>query len=234
VKRLSKEDRAGLYITVIVHLTVIIVLLSAQLGFAIKNESSFVMDFTKMEELEKLQKEVAFKEQISKKLEKMIADAGVEPIRNVAVDRSSLKDDRGTDAKKLYEDAKRLQKELSGGFKNSESESDYVEQGSKQENKEKKSQYSGPSVLSWTLDGRKASSLPIPAYRCMGAGEVTVIIGVDPSGRVVSASVQEDVSTSDKCLRNFAIRAARMSRFSSSPKAPTKQMGEIVYKFIAQ
>ena len=68
----------------------------------------------------------------------------------------------------------------------------------------------------------------------MGGGEVTVIIGVDKSGKVVYAKVQEDTSSPDQCLRNFAIRAARMSRFSSSMSAPDRQMGDIVYQFIPQ
>ena len=67
-----------------------------------------------------------------------------------------------------------------------------------------------------------------------GAGDVTVIITVDNSGRVVRAKVMEDISSSDNCLRNFAVRAARLSRFSASSDAPANQTGEIVYRFIAQ
>jgi TonB family protein len=89
-------------------------------------------------------------------------------------------------------------------------------------------------VVSYELDGRKASHLPIPAYRCMGAGQVTVIITVDPAGKVLNAKVQDDVSSPDGCLRNFAVRAARLSRFSSFPGAAPKQLGNIVYEFIAQ
>ena len=43
-----------------------------------------------------------------------------------------------------------------------------------------------------------------------------------------------DISSADQCLRNFAVRAARLSRFSASPSAPPRQTGEIVYRFIAQ
>ena len=62
----------------------------------------------------------------------------------------------------------------------------------------------------------KASSLKIPAYRCYGSGDVTVIITVNNSGQVVGAKVLDAVSSGDQCLRNFAIRAARLSRFSAS------------------
>ena len=77
-------------------------------------------------------------------------------------------------------------------------------------------------------------SVSIPAYRCLGAGHVTVIRTVDPSGNVVNAKIQEDASSSDKCLRDFAIRAARLSKFSASTSAPPRQLGNIVYMFIAQ
>ena len=89
-------------------------------------------------------------------------------------------------------------------------------------------------MLSYELEGRKASHLPIPAYRCIGAGEVRVDIGVDPQGNVVLAKVDEGASSADGCLRSFAVRAARMSKFSSAPSAPSRQSGYIIYKFIAQ
>lgn len=100
--------------------------------------------------------------------------------------------------------------------------------------KEESKEYSGPSVLSWTLDGRKASHLPIPAYRCYGAGVVCVAIAVDQQGKVINAKVNDAASSDDSCLRNFAIRAARMSRFNRDLNAPVRQAGEIVYSYIAQ
>lgn len=235
MKRLPKEDKAGLYITVIVHLAVMIVLLATQLTFTIKGENSFILDFSRQEELEKLQQELNFKEEINRQLEEMIAAAGNDPIRNVSVDRSSLKDDRGTNAEELYKEAERLQKDLESGFKPAEDEVEVPsEKPGKKPEEKKKETYSGPSVLSWELTNRKASKLPIPAYRCMGAGEVKVIIGVNNAGNVVSATIKEDESSADACLRNFAIRAARLSRFSADQKAAAKQMGFITYKFIAQ
>lgn len=238
----QKESRAGLYITVIFHLTVIIVLLLYQIDSTVRREESFVLDFSKQEEIERVEKEVAFKEDISRRLDDLIAAAhsSGEPIRNISVDasRGQLKDDRGTDADQLYRDAERLANDLKNGH------ADAIEEDAREETVEmqhqqkpdKKDQkaYSGPSVLSYTLDGRKASHLPIPAYRCYGAGDVTVIIKVNNAGQVVSAKVMEEISSSDNCLRSFAIRAARLSRFSASSTAPANQTGEIVYRFIAQ
>ena len=113
----------------------------------------------------------------------MIAAASAgEPIRNVAVDRAALKDDRGTNAEELYREAERLARELQEGqHRSQEDPDDVVEAPAPKPRKQvpEARPYSGPSVLAWSLDGRKASHLPIPAYRCYGAGEVTVVIIVN-------------------------------------------------------
>jgi len=237
LKKLDKEDKAGLYVTVIIHLTVIIILLASQLTLSLTKEDSFVLDFSKQETLEKLQKELAMKEEINRRLDELI-DAGGTPIRNVVVDRGALKDDRGTDAEQLYKDAERLQNELDKTFDKKDNANDFADINDRKleqsQQKEKKEVYSGPSVVSYSLDGRKASRLPIPAYRCMGAGEVTVIITVDNAGNVIVAKIDDSISSDDSCLRNFAIRAARSAKFSASPSAPARQVGNIVYAFIAQ
>lgn len=242
MKPLSKDDKAGLYLTVIVHLAVLIVLLIAGLGASLRSESSFVMDFSQLEDMERmqeeikrLQEEISFKEAISRKLQGEIASAPAASVpRGVAVDRASLKDDRGTDAKELYKDAARLQEELNKAAHAQQSD-DYADpQTKKTETKAQESSYSGPSVVSYDLGGRKASHLPIPAYRCLGAGEVTVIITVNPSGTVINAKVDELNSSTDGCLRSFAVRAARLSKFSAQSDASPKQVGNIVYSFVAQ
>ena len=236
MSKFSKEDRAGLYITVIFHLAVLIILLATQLGFSLAKENSFVLDFTKQEQVEKAKKEEVFKEDITERIERMLAAAGSIPIKNVAVDRGALKDDRGTNAEELYKDAERLQQELNNGapLPKDELVYEYKKQDAGGPKKSSETSYSGPSVVSWELEGRKASRLPIPAYRCMGAGMVTVIITVDPQGNVINAKIEDAISSADACLRNFAVRAARMSKFSSSTSAPPKQIGNIVYQFIAQ
>ena len=239
LSRLRSEDKAGLYITVIFHLTVIIVLLAYGIDSTLKKEESFVLDFSRQEEIERVQKEKAFKEDISKRLDQLIemSRQSSEPVRNIAVDAgSALKDDRGTDAEELYKEAERLAQELKNGqqLEDATEETVELEPQKKPEKKEEKKEYSGPSVVSYNLEGRKASTLKIPAYRCYGSGDVTVIITVDNSGRVVGAKVMEEISSDDSCLRSFAIRAARLSRFSASSTAPPRQTGEILYRFIAQ
>ena len=234
---MTGEDRAGLYITVIFHLLVIIVLLASQISSALRKGESFLIDFSKQEIIEEKKKEENLKEEVKQKLDRMLDSYAGVPIRNIAVDRSStLKDDRNTNAEELYKEAERLARELENGYEIDEPD-DYIpisKPVSQKKEPQKKQQYSGPSVVSYDLAGRTASRLSIPAYRCFGAGHVTVIITVDPSGNVVNAKIQEDVSSNDKCLRDFAIRAARTSKFSASSSAPPRQIGNIVYMFIAQ
>ena len=160
-----------------------------------------------------------------------------EPIRNIAVDAgATLKDDRNTDVEQLYKDAERLANELKAGqLEDAREETVELEEDRpKKKDDPKKKEYSGPSVVSYTLDGRKASHLKIPAYKCYGSGDVTVIITVNNQGQVVNAKVLDSVSSGDKCLRDYAVRAARLSRFNADPKAPHNQTGEILYRFIAQ
>lgn len=240
--RISKEDKAGIYISAIVHLGLLIFLLLMGLDYSIKHENSFVLDFSKMEEMErmqkeveKLQKEAELQQAINEKLNQELGKS-ISSVRNVAVDRAKLKDDRGTDAEQLYKDAERLAKDLKTGFDAPDDDHADISKPDEKSSSpsEKQQNYSGPSVISYYLEGRKASKLPIPAYRCMGAGEVTVIITVSPAGAVLAAKVDESCSAADGCLRAFAVRAARLSKFSASATAEPKQTGNIVYQFIAQ
>ena len=217
----------------------IIALLAYQIDSSLRREESFVLDFSKEEEIARKMKEEKFKENISKRLDDLIAASrnSGEPIRNVAVDANArLKDDRNTDAEQLYKDAERLANELKSGQLD-DARDETVELQSEQKKKKeetRKQEFKGKAVVTYNLDGRKASSLKIPAYKCYDSGDVTVIITVNNSGTVVGAKVLDEISSSDMCLRNAAIRAARTSRFNSSPSSPPNQTGEILYRFIAQ
>ena len=183
-------------------------------------------------EAKRLQKEAELKESISRKLQEELGGSESE-VKSVAVNRAALKDDRGTNAEQLYKDAERLAKELQNGYEIPDEEQVALPSADKND-KKKTPDYKGPSVISYDLGGRKASHLPIPAYRCNGGGEVKVIISVTPAGKVIAAKVEESESSDDACLRSFAIRAAKLSKFSAKPDAPAKQTGYIIYSFIAQ
>ena len=235
----SNGNLAGILITVSIHLAVIIILLLTVVEPSIRKQSAtYEFDFTKQDEIEKLEKEVQRQKALNDRLEKLLKENGVgsEPVRNVTVDRGSLKDDRGTDAEKLYREAERIQKQYEEIMSRGDDSFIAMKEPRHSEKKEEeqKSVYSGPSVLSYEVPGRKGSYLPIPAYKCMGEGEVTVNVTVNPQGKVIAASVKDDVSSDDSCLRAYAVRAAQSSMFSSKAGALAKEYGYITYRFIAQ
>lgn len=237
--RVPEENKAGFYFTVIFHVAVIIVFLLVGIGSELGVEHSFVMDFSHQEKIEKEQKEEQFRESISRKLDELIAGARVPDVRNVTVNRDApLKDDRGTDADELYKENERLQRDLKGldsRYEDAQDETvDLTPEEKKSDPDNRSKAYSGASVLSWTLDGRRLSRPKVPAYRCFNAGQVTVIIKVDNKGRVVDAKVVDELSSEDSCLRKEAVRAARGTLFNADPHAPARQPGEITYSFVSQ
>ncbi len=235
----SKEKKAGFYSTIIFHLVVIIICLLTAIQKVVSEETSFVLDFSKLEELERVEKQEELKAQASKELDDLLSgNASSSAYRNVAVDRSSraLKDDRFKNPNQVYDEARELQRKLDASRAAAQREQGADEDAVSQDNLPDSNapQYKGPSVISYSLDGRKAVSLPVPAYKCQGGGDVSVQIQVNRKGYVVSAAVIESVSSSDECLIRSAVAAAKRSRFRASSSAAEKQVGEIVYRFIAQ
>lgn len=236
----SKEKKVGFYSTIIFHLVVLIIFLLTAIHGIVSEETSFVLDFSKLEEMEKIEKLEELKQLASKELDDLLSGK-VSPsaYRNVAVDRSSqaLKDDRFKNPNQVYDEARELQRKLDASRAAAlrEQGSDDVASANKDNLPDSNApQYKGPSVISYSLDGRKSISLPVPAYKCQGGGDVSVQITVNRKGYVVAAQVIESVSSSDECLIRSAVAAAKRSRFRASTSAPEKQVGEIVYRFIAQ
>jgi outer membrane biosynthesis protein TonB len=163
-------------------------------------------------------------------------------VRNVAVDETEqvLRDDRHNNPSDIYDEARRVQASLDASRKALQQQQggDEVLRPAGSEaaasSEGTAETYKGPSVLSYNLDGRKAMRLPIPVYQCRGGGDVTVRIEVDRGGYVVNTAIDTAVSTSNDCLIEAAKRAAKTSRFAANSKAPARQQGHIVYRFIAQ
>jgi hypothetical protein len=110
----------------------------------------------------------------------------------------------------------------------------------KQEDKSKDSQelaskYSGPTRIYYDLTGRTHTYLPIPIYKCEGAGKVALTIEVNPKGIVTSAIViASESTTTDQCLIETAVNTALISRFNADIKAQKNQTGTLTYHFVAQ
>lgn len=241
--RINTDDRAGLYLTLIVHLLLIIVLLSWSIHTQLARDTSFLIDFSEQEAQEAMEARAQMQESVSEELEAELEallnasrSQSTQSIRNVAVDASEpLRDDRHDHPEDIYREARELQERLDQSRREMEQAADDPDNVAIYEEEDSPAEaYRGPSVISYTLDGRKAMSLPVPAYKCMGGGDVSVSVVVNRKGYVVDARIIESVSSTDQCLREYALRAASGSRFTASSGAPERQVGEIVYRFIAQ
>lgn len=237
----KKEDRVGFYTTLVFHLAVLIILLAVSIGRVASTENTFVLDFTRQEELERLQREVELQEQVARNLEDQLSRQPQQRVRNVAVDAGSkLKDDRFKNPSEVYDAAKELQRKLDASKRDAlaqkaaEEAVDMNQEPVEEKSTEPAPAFQGPSVISYELEGRKALSLPVPAYKGYGAGDVLVDIQVNPAGRVTAAKVRAEGSSADASLHSFAIDAAKRSRFAASSDAAKSQPGWILYRFIAQ
>ena len=242
--RVDTDRKAGVYLTLIFHLAVIIVLLCWSIHRQLAEDSSFVIDFSAQEAQEAVEARARMQESVSEEIEAELdallnasRSQNARSVRNVAVDASEpLRDDRYEHPEDIYREARELQERLDRSRRDIEEASDAGDQVPvyKEDSGNNAGAYRGPSVISYTLDGRKAMNLPVPAYKCLGGGDVAVSIIVNRKGYVVGAKIIEIVSSADQCLRDYALRAAERSRFTASQDAPERQAGEIVYRFIAQ
>ena len=234
-----KENRIGLYTTIIFHLVVLIFLLIYSIGASIKKESSFILDFTQQEkqELIKQQEELKeFKDRVSKELDAMIAAAPTPTVRNAVVDANAIKAraEREALGRSVEEALAANRRKALEAEEDEVATEDNPDAGGGEEEGEAH-EYSGPSVLSYDLEGRKAvMPMPIPAYKGFGGGDVAVAIYVNRAGRVIKAQIIESASSKDKSRWSWAEKAATRTRFSRSDSAPDPQKGSIVYRFIAQ
>ena len=209
--RVDTDDKAGLYLTLIVHLLLIIVLLCWSIHTQLVRDTSFVIDFSQQEAQEALEARAQMQESVSEEIEAELdallnasRNQSARSIRNVAVDASEpLRDDRHDHPEDIYREARELQERLDQSRREVEEASSSEDQVSvyKEDGGKETEAYQGPSVISYTLEGRKAI---------------------------------EAVSSPDQCLRDYALRAASGSRFTASQDAQERQVGEIVYRFVAQ
>lgn len=84
----------------------------------------------------------------------------------------------------------------------------------------------------YQLGGRRALNKEKYQQDCNEAGTVVVSIEVDRSGKVISATPGVRGTTNNsRCLLEPAKRAALATKFNADTKAPSKQIGKIIYRF---
>ena len=167
-----------MYSTLIFHFSLIIILLIASIGGVVSKENTFVLDFTKQEQRQKEMEVEQMKQKVSEEVDNLLAMARSQSsqVRNIAVDANErLRDDRNANPSRVYDEARDLQKKLDAAAQlskqlDAKDAQDYASLDDKKDKQDnnKTTAYSGPSVISYDLEGRKASSLPVPAYKGYG------------------------------------------------------------------
>lgn len=105
-------------------------------------------------------------------------------------------------------------------------------QGSKSGNSDHGSKTGIGGYGSFDLNGRSLGNghLPTPIYNVQDEGKVVVTIIVNPSGEVVSTSINKNTNTINPALRRAAENAAKKARFNSV-SGVNNQSGTITYYF---
>lgn len=80
----------------------------------------------------------------------------------------------------------------------------------------------------WSLEGRYVKSLPKPSENFNQQGRVIVNIRVDKKGNVISATVADGTTISDRPTQQLALAAARQAKFT---EGDSEQIGSIIYNF---
>ena len=238
------DNRAGIYISVIIHLIVFVLLAGNKLyRLHVHNTYTIEVIHQREEKRESTPKEdkEREKEELNKEIDRMLKASDIK-LPNMAVNLEAKGSESGqgssaeisffskVNSASLKEKREKEQTKIEErNNKKSTGEGDIVENSTPGGGGEA---YKGPSVVSFLLAGRDVLSLPVPAYKCRHGGDVTVIIEVNRLGYVIDATV-ENPSSVDECIREASLNAARRARFSRS-KDPNNQKGNIVYRFVSQ
>ncbi|MEG1935323.1 MAG: energy transducer TonB, partial [Rikenellaceae bacterium] len=170
-------------------------------------------------------------------------------VKNVSVNKNAkldagLKDDKGTKANDIYKEAQALQDRLNASrsaYEKGMADAEAVVRPRQSDQKKgtstdkrDDSNVKGKVTVSYDLGGRRASHLPVPAYKCEVGGEVVINITVNHNGDVIAAEVSKTTSQSSSCLNETALTFARQSRFEIGSSWPEKHKGTISYIFLNQ
>ncbi|MFI3331118.1 MAG: hypothetical protein R3Y38_04875 [Rikenellaceae bacterium] len=153
-----------------------------------------------------------------------------------------LTDDRHSSAKQIYESVTAMQEKADANkqlFERALAEDAAIRAGGGSDIKELtpvniKVEGNVTVSFSFTDPVRRSVNIIVPAYMCEGGGMVVLEATLNTNGRVVSAVPTKRSTTTDNCMLQEAISAAKSSRFDVNSSAPERHKGEITYIFIPQ
>jgi hypothetical protein len=240
------DHRRGLLAAVAVYLLLAAGIATARISLTRQTGQEVFVDLA---ELEKIAEEKARLEAELQQLQAMqeLERDYNERVRNTASNadgelNSDLRDAQSTQASDIYDQAQEVQNRMAAsreayqrGLQEAQGILDNRPQPSAAGGERgERGRAKGRVTVEYYLPGRTDRELPVPAYQCPGGGTVVVDIEADRNGRVVKASVSTSGSSPDPCLREYALRAARSSRFDVVETGPNAQPGTITYECVAQ
>jgi len=238
----------GIIGTIIIHIIVGIIFMSAKLSSAYREkQSEFLVEFQPDQEF--VENDIV---EMPITLEELFEgdDRFTDIIRNIA-SRQEIEIDKKDYINRVKEEMiaegklgednyidrqNRILEEMDEGDTAFESaQEDSLDLTEKLSANELAASYDGPTRVYYNLPGRYHLNLPIPIYKCENAGLVVINITVDPAGEITDFSYNDlESSTSSECLYDAAMNAIKRTRFNPDPSAPKKQEGTITYQFVAQ
>jgi hypothetical protein len=240
---------AGILGTVIIHLIAAILFMLYQIGTLKKNiTKEFNVEFVQVTEPDAKKKLIELPatrlervlqgdnemlniaRNLANKTDEKINPADViDKVKDELIKDGKLGKDNYIDEQEKLKETK--PEETVPAEKNNES----VKQEKPKESQVMEANYKGPTRIYYNLEGRVHTYLPIPIYKCQGAGRIELSIIVDQQGIVEKAEVIEANSTAtDPCLAETAVSTALVSRFNGDMNSPKIQTGTLTYEFVAQ
>ncbi len=240
---------AGILGTIIIHLIAAIIFMSVKLSAVYhENRTEFLIEFEEEKDfvnediievplsLEELfEDDERFRDIVKNIANRDVTDIDpdeyIDRVKDELIASGMLTEDNFIDESKKQAD------EMDSGDIAFDSSAD--EENSKEREKEEiaanelAALYQGPTRIYYDLKERYHIKLPIPIYKCEGDGIVALNIEVNQRGLITKINLDES-STTDPCLHEAAIKAAKRTRFNPDSRAPRNQAGSITYHFVAQ
>lgn len=238
--RFIKENINGILGTVIFHLLIVVLILATRLSsFNHQDEHSILVEF----DIDVSEEE--FREFTESLLARNLLDYESSHTRNIAVNVSAdrpvadqFKDLSPQEASELESRINDILNDAANGImpKPDQPEIDFeAPVAPVREESEDIEPYSGPTTITYDLEGRTHLRVPVPVYKCPEGGIVEVNISVDRQGKVIKANIDgSSENFNESCNHQMALESAMNSLFSQSADSPTIQTGIITFYFQKQ
>ncbi|OFX33535.1 MAG: hypothetical protein A2X08_08475 [Bacteroidetes bacterium GWA2_32_17] len=241
-----KHYRIAILGTLLVHAFFLLILVVLEMAKpTVSNQSPFSIEF----EAEELPTNNLIPEQNNVQNN---GDENIENVKNISsneADKNKSFDDYYKEIENIVNKSKPKENFVANDYndkrnlaKDYSKENEFVAQTENEQNKQSanknssgKNTYAGNAIITYNLGGRKAVKLPVPAYQCLGSGNVVIEVTVNNLGVVKSATIiSSNTSLNESCLSDAAYKSALISKFAIDLKAQPLQKGTINYKFISQ